>query len=237
MKALFSICLIFAAAFVNAAEKPAVAPPAASVVKGEVLEVLDAESFTYFRLKTKDGEVWSAVSKAPIKVGSQVTVENATAMKDFKSKSLNRTFPLVMLGNLPGTVAGAPVAGDSMAAAHAGVGAQKVDVANVKVAKAKGANAKTVAEVLTKSAELKDKPVLVRGKIVKYNEGIMGKNWLHLRDGSGTDADKTNDILVTTLNDAKLGDVVTVKGVVHLDKDFGSGYAYKVLIEEATLQK
>jgi hypothetical protein len=237
MKALFSICLIFAAAFVNAAEKPAAAPPAASVVKGEVLEVLDAESFTYFRLKTKDGEVWSAVAKAPIKVGSQVTVENATAMKDFKSKSLNRTFPLVMLGNLPGAAAGAPVAGASMEAAHAGVVTPKVDITNVKVTKAKGANAKTVAEVLTKSAELKDKPVLVRGKIVKYNEGIMGKNWLHLRDGSGTDADKTNDILVTTLNDAKLGDVVTAKGVVHLDKDFGSGYAYKVLIEEATLQK
>jgi hypothetical protein len=237
MKALFSICLILAAAFVNAAEKPAAAPPAASVVKGEVLEVLDAESFTYFRLKTKDGEVWSAVAKAPIKVGSQVTVENATAMKDFKSKSLNRTFPLVMLGNLPGAAAGAPVAGASMEAAHAGVVTPKVDITNVKVTKAKGANAKTVAEVLTKSAELKDKPVLVRGKIVKYNEGIMGKNWLHLRDGSGTDADKTNDILVTTLNDAKLGDVVTAKGVVHLDKDFGSGYAYKVLIEEATLQK
>jgi hypothetical protein len=65
----------------------------------------------------------------------------------------------------------------------------------------------------------------------------MGKNWAHLRDGSGSEADKTNDILVTTLNDAKLGDVVTAKGVVHLDKDFGSGYSYKVLIEEATLQK
>jgi hypothetical protein len=237
MKVLLAICVMLAATFVNAAEKPAAAPAAASVVKGEVLEVLDAESFTYFRLKTKDGEVWSAVAKAPIKVGSQVTVENATAMKDFKSKSLNRTFPLVMLGNLPGAGAGAPVAGDSMAAAHAGVVTPKVDIANIKVAKAKGANAKTVAEVVTNGAELKDKPVLVRGKIVKYNEGIMGKNWAHLRDGSGSEADKTNDILVTTLNDAKLGDVVTAKGVVHLDKDFGSGYSYKVLIEEATLQK
>ena len=40
-------------------------------------------------------------------------------------------------------------------------------------------NARTVAEILTKTAELKDKPVVVSGKVVKYNPGIMGKNWIH----------------------------------------------------------
>jgi len=64
----------------------------------------------------------------------------------------------------------------------------------------------------------------------------MGRNWIHLRDGSGVAADNTNDILVTTTQQAKLGDVVTVSGVVRTDKDFGSGYAYKVLIEEATFK-
>jgi len=106
----------------------------------------------------------------------------------------------------------------------------------INIAKASGANARTVAEIVTKAAELKDKPVLVRGKIVKYNPEVMGKNWIHLRDGSGVAADNTHDILVTTTTQAKLGDVVTVTGVVRTDKDFGSGYAYKVLIEEATLQ-
>ena len=84
---------------------------------------------------------------------------------------------------------------------------------------------------------MKDKPVSVRGKVVKYNEEIMGKNWLHLRDGSGAEADKTNDLLVTTKSAARPGDVVTVNGVVRLDKDFGSGYSYKVMLEDATLQK
>jgi hypothetical protein len=63
----------------------------------------------------------------------------------------------------------------------------------------------------------------------------MGKNWVHLRDGTGSEG--SNDILVTTQNQAKAGDVVTVKGVVRNDKDFGAGYSYKVLIEEAKLQK
>ena len=76
----------------------------------------------------------------------------------------------------------------------------------------------------------------VQGKVVKYNAGIMDKNWIHLRDGSGSAADGNNDILVTTDANAKLGDVVTVSGVVHTNKDFGSGYTYKILIEEATLK-
>jgi hypothetical protein len=64
----------------------------------------------------------------------------------------------------------------------------------------------------------------------------MGKNWIHLRDGSGSPSDDTNDILVTSASETKVGDVVTVKGVIRTDKDFGSGYAYKVLIEEATIE-
>lgn len=103
----------------------------------------------------------------------------------------------------------------------------------IKVAKAAGPNAYTVTEVVTKAVALKDKPVVVNGKVVKYNAGIMGKNWIHLRDGTGTEA--SNDILVTTAAQAKLGDVLTVSGVVRNDKDFGAGYLYKVLIEEATL--
>ena len=93
-----------------------------------------------------------------------------------------------------------------------------------------------MAEVVTKATALKDKPVQVSGKVVKFNAGIMGKNWVHLRDGSGQDANQSNDILVTTAAQAKVGEVVTVAGVVRNDKDFGSGYTYKVMIEDATLK-
>jgi hypothetical protein len=76
----------------------------------------------------------------------------------------------------------------------------------------------------------------VRGKVVKYNEGIMGKNWIHLRDGTGSVEKETNDVLVTSSSPAKVGDIITAKGVVHTNKDFGAGYSYKVLVEDATLQ-
>ena len=118
-----------------------------------------------------------------------------------------------------------------------GVSSKPLVIDDIHVTKAVGDNAKTVAEITTKATELKGKPILVRGQVVKYTPDVMGKNWIHLQDGSGTAADKSNDILVTTADQAKIGDVLTIKGVVRTDKDFGAGYAYKVLIEEATLQR
>lgn len=236
MKTLLAIYMLAAVTLGYAADNPASVSPAATVVKGEVLEVKDVESYTYLRLKTKDGETWAAVGKAPVKKGAEVTIDNVMVMKNFESKSLKKTFPSILFGTLAGAGGGASGAGNSMAAAHSDVAKAVVD-GDIQISKARGENARTVAEIMTKGAELKDKPVLVHGKVVKYNAGIMGKNWIHLRDGSGSAANNTNDVLVTTKNQTKVGDVLMVKGVVHTDKDFGSGYSYKVLIEEATLQQ
>jgi len=210
--------------------------PIASIVKGQVLETMDVESYTYLRLKTKDGETWAAVNKTPVKKGAEVTIENVMVMNNFESKSLKRTFPTILFGTLGGTGGSAPGVGNDMAKAHSGL-AKTIDAGDIHVPKASGPNARTVAEVMTKGAELKGQTVLVRGKVVKYNPEIMGKNWVHLRDGSGSPSNNTNDVLVTTMNQAKVGDVVTAKGIVRTDQDFGAGYSYKVLIEEATLQQ
>ena len=144
-----------------------------------------------------------------------------------------------MTGSAMGSSAmdGSTGSGHALGTAYATIPAKKLDTISVeRIPKAKGANAKTVAEIIKNRVALKGKTVVVRGKVVKYNGGIMGKNWIHLRDGSGSAADDTNDILVTSTNETRLDDVVTVKGIVHNDEDFGAGYAYKVLIEDATLQ-
>jgi hypothetical protein len=123
-------------------------------------------------------------------------------------------------------------------AVHMRAGAARaVDVGDVKVPKATGPDARTVAEIVAKGPDLKDKTVLVRGKVVKYTPGVLGKNWVHLRDGSGSASDGTNDVLVTTKDETKLGDVVLARGTVRTDVNLGSGYAYKVLVDEAKLQK
>jgi len=234
MKAIVAIAVMLFASAAWAAD-PA-KPTAAPSLTGEVLEVQDVDSYTYLRLKTKDGETWAAVNRAPVQKGAKVTIENPAVMKNFESKTLNRKFDTIVFGMLAGTGAGTAGKGGDLTTLHAGV-AKPADTADVKVAKATGPNARTVAEIVTKSAELKGKTIVVRGKVVKFTPEVLGKNWVHLRDGSGSAADNTNDVLVTTRDQARIGDVVLVKGVVHTDRDLGSGYSYKVLIEEATLQK
>ena len=201
-------------------------------VKGEVLEIRDVDSYTYLRMKTAKGEVWSAVLTAPVKKGEVVTIENAVQMDNFQSNTLKKTFPVIYFGNL----VGAPeyVAPKSSAATAP---VTKADLAaNVKVPKATGAQAYTVAEIIGKGAALKDKNVVLRARVVKFNPAIMGKNWLHVRDGSGSEADGSNDLLVTSADTAKLGDTVLINGTVRADKDFGGGYAFKVMVEGATLK-
>lgn len=106
--------------------------------------------------------------------------------------------------------------------------AAEVDLTGI--AKAEGG--KTVAEVFAEKDALAGKPVTFRGKVVKTNPDIMGKNWLHVRDGSG--AEGTNDLTITTAGTLpNVGDTVVVTGNVTLNKDFGMGYAYDVLVEDA----
>lgn len=123
------------------------------------------------------------------------------------------------------------------APAHGGaMSAGDDDVGDVKVPKAAGKDARTVAELFAQRSALKGKTVSVRGKVVKYNPGIMGKNWIHLRDGTGA-AGKDNDVTVTTQDAAAKGDVVTVQGTVAVDQDIGMGTPYPVIIQDAKVSR
>ncbi len=128
---------------------------------------------------------------------------------------------------------GAPPA--EMAAQHKAV-ATGPDVKVQKVAKATGADGRTVEEIWAQREKLKGKPVAVRGQVVKFTP-VMGKNFLHLRDGTGSADTNNNDVTVTTGDSAAVGDVVTAKGTVIVDKDFGAGYAYPVLVDDAKVTK
>lgn len=214
---------------------PAAAPATAPALTGTVLETMDSGGYTYMKLKTESGETWAAVNEAKVEKGATVTISSPMAMDGFESKTLNRKFDHIVFGNLgaPG-VPGSPA---DVAARHASVGKPAVDPGEVKVAKAEGPEGRTIAEVYAGKAALKGKAVAVRGKVVKFNGGIMGRNWIHLRDGSGKADSKDDDLTVTTSEKAAIGDVVLVKGTLAVDKDFGSGYAYAVIVEDAKLAK
>ena len=218
-----------------AATTPKPAPAMGEPLTGQVLERLDAPPYCYLRLKTAKGEVWAAIPEAKVEKGSEVTVANAMLMTDFESKTLKRTFAEVYFGTL--ATAGATAAG-SNPHAQAGQSGQSPKAVKVgKVEKASGADARTVSEVWTQKGSLNEKTVTVRGKVVKYSTGVMGKNWLHLQDGSGNRTKGTNDITVTTQDEVAVGATVTIRGVVRTNKDFGAGYSYAVIIEDAKVIK
>ena len=215
----------------------AIPPPQAMAVpegnpnlQGIVQETIPAPPYTYLRIKTAAGEVWAGVPATTQAKGALVTVVNPIMMENFESPSLHRTFAQLYLGTLAGA---APVSPASFAPGGAAPAAPVA--ADEKVAKAAGADACTIAELYARKQALHDQPVTVRGKIVKYNEGILGKTWIHLRDGSGQGAE--NDITVTTRDRAALGEVVTARGVLRLNKDFGSGYAFAAIVEDAKVTK
>lgn len=204
------------------------------LLSGKVLEVKDVENYTYLRLQTRDGEIWAAIPRTGVEVDAQVTIKNPSPMDGFESPSLHRIFDRIVFGTLADADSHSGAHGT--AAMHAAIG-QQSGVAKVDVPKATGPDARTVAEVVEKTPDLNEHAVKIRGQVVKFTPNVLGKNWLHLRDGSGSVANGSNDILVVTQDEANVGDVVLVTGIVRTDRDLGSGYSYRVLIEEARLQR
>jgi hypothetical protein len=199
-------------------------PPPGDDVEGKVIETMNSGGYTYAHLEHDGAKVWIAGPETKLAVGTSLGKMAGTLMTDFRSNTLNRTFDRIyFVGGFPGAAPVPATGSATIATAPAG--------ADEKIAAAP--NGKTVAAVWAAKDALKGKPMIVRGKVVKLNNGIMGRNWVHLRDGTG--ANGTNDLLVTTQDVAKLGDVVTATGTIATKQDFGAGYAYDVMIENATL--
>jgi hydrogenase maturation factor len=223
-------------------------------IKGKVLEVQSAGGYTYLLIKNEQGEVWIALPESKVEVGQEVIVSPGMMMKSFESKALNKTFDVIIFSSgladaddMPqATAAGenphasedmqAPVDDAELAKLSGGSARAIVPAADeIKVEKAKGKNAQTIEECFNDAEQLNKKTVQVRGKVVKFSSMIMGKNWIHLQDGTGDPEQKTHDLVVTTSGKAKKGDVVTIEGILHKDKDFGAGYKYAAIIEEAKI--
>ncbi len=222
----------------------AVSQPAAAPLSGKVLQTMDSGGYTYVYIQKKDGEkVWVAASATPVTVGSQVTFKGGMEMRNFESKSLKRTFDRIIFADAvvsdsPAKSVPAVSTKDNHKNVSGGSKAAASDK-NVKisVSKASGANAYTVQEIFANSGKLNKKKVVVKGKVVKVAIGIMGKNWIHIQDGSGSNAKNNHDLVCTSQAVADVDDVVTVSGVVAKDKDFGGGYKYSAILEDSTIKK
>lgn len=214
------------------------APTAAKTggTSGTVVETVDAAGYTYVQVDNGTEKIWAAAPAFTVAVGDNVVVPEGMPMNNYHSKTLDRNFPVVyfvdsVLNASSPAVAAADsaVMGEGHTPKTTAEAPTDVDLSNI--AKAEGGL--TVGEIFGDKGNLSGKEISLRGKVVKYSAGIMGKNWLHVQDGSGDSAAGTHDLTVTTSVTAQVGDTVLVNGPLTLDKDFGYGYQYNVIIEDA----
>ena len=210
----------------KAAAEQAPAKKAAAGQSGKVVETMNGGGYTYLQVDTGKEKFWAAAPQLKVKVGDNVMIPKGMVMTNFKSPTLKRTFDKIYFVNSVLVGNGQQALNDShkMPSGHPAVNAgEKTDLSFKGLKKAAGGE--TIAEIYKEKAKLSGKEIAVRGKVVKFNPNIMGKNWVHVQDGTG------QDLTVTTNAKAKVGDTVLVKGVLTTDKDFGAGYKYDVIVE------
>ena len=238
---------------------PSQAPdaPQLAAVSGKVVQKMDASRYTYIRLDDGAGnETWAVVPQTQLEIGGQITLKGGTVMRNFNSKTLNRTFDSILFATgviraagdqnvqtQAATMAGSDVIRSGMPAhgltsqSSGGSNRATVPFTDLKVEKSTAQNGYTVEELFEKAASLNGQKVTVKGQVVKVNPEIMGKNWLHIQDGTGDPAKSTHDLVVTSADIAEKGAIISIEGILAADKDFGSGYRYDVIVEDAVLMK
>lgn len=232
----------------RAGSKPS-ASPIQPPVAGRVVETTNAEGYTYVLVQHGDRKTWAASRQFEVRVGDQANIPEGWVMKDFKSRTLKRTFdwilfaPAVQVNGRSGkaTVESLPPGHPPLDTTAAGtatnraapVGAVPLEVKKGSVQKAPGGY--SVEECHSRKSELRGKTVKVRGVVVKFTAAVMGKNWVHIRDGTGAAA--AGDLTLTTAQRVKPGDTILAEGRMACDKDFGAGYKYAVLLEDAVISQ
>lgn len=210
-------------------------------VSGKVLQTIKSGGYAYVLVREKNRKkTWVAIPEMTVTVGETVSFEPGMVMTNFPSTTLKRTFDRIVFSN--GPVASskkkekdAILAGGKGSRGSAGA-VVAVSDEKVKVKKATGPNAYTVAEIFKNRVKLNGKKVVVRGKVVKVSSGIMNRNWIHLQDGTGTHMTGDNDLVVTSDAIPAVGDTVIVRGTMAKDRDFGSNYKYAVIVEKAEIE-
>jgi hypothetical protein len=193
-----------------------------------VIDKIDANNYSYLEVNEADETFWIAVPKMEIDKGEELYFSRAMEMKDFKSETIDRTFESILFVEDARKSSEHHSKIESPHSTLTSIPKEDINIEPVE-------NGYTVGKLFKQAEELEGKTVKVKGKVVKYNHQIMSRNWIHLQDGT---SEGTNyDLVVTSDERVNVGDVIIVEGTLVKDKDFGSGYLFKVLIEDAKVFK
>lgn len=208
-----------------------------TIHKGIAQEIIDTEDFIYIRIIENDLEKWVATSPTNVEIGKTYYFKTRMAMSYFESKKLNRTFENIYfvdkLSDNPDFDNVSMTTPSSDLNPHEKISTPKIQEDTINIEPIK--DGITIAELYKNRKKYANKKVKVRGQVVKVNYDIMNRNWVHLKDGTSNEG--KSDLTVTTLREVKVGDIVTLEGIVALDKEYGAGYIYPLVVEGVTSEE
>lgn len=227
---LFNTAIINSA-YANQKNTDEILQPAPNRIYGKVTDIIEAAGYTYAEVDTGKEKVWAATSTTPLKTGDMIAFTTEMPMKNFHSNSIKRDFPIIYFvsrfitdkESLAGTTT-------AMASPHGKIKPAPTAKAVEGIYKITDGN--TIAEIYTNKQKLNGKAIRVRGQVTKFTANVMNKNWLHIRDSSTLD-----DLTITTDSTAAIDAVVVIEGKLALDRDFGYGYVYPLIVEDARVTK
>jgi len=206
-----------------------------SYIFGKVKETMDSGGYTYMLLEFEGNDFWVAVPEMKVAVGEEVMLLPGDIMKNFHSNKLNRTFETIIFSQGPVSPKAMKAHSGSKLTKKPHSGTPMLPKEDIKVEKASGEGAITIEMAYQKAKELDGKTVLLKAQVIKVSKNILGKNWLHVQDGTGKKENKDYDLTVTTKASPAVGQLVMIRGVLHTDRDIGAGYFYPIIIEDANV--
>lgn len=205
--------------------------------KVTVQEVLQVESYTYLKVDENNTSKWLAVPRIEAKTGEVYYYQGGMLMKSFKSTELNKVFDeIYFLGSITnadvidiekGMVD--PVDNTTVTPA------KKPTLSKLELNIEEIDGGIQIGKLFENRLSYDGKKVKIKGEVTKFSSGIMGKNWIHFQDG--TEFEGAYDLMITTQDYVAVGDVIVLEGIITLNKDFGAGYFYKIIMEDASILK
>jgi hypothetical protein len=193
---------------------------------GKVIDKIPAKGYTYLQVSENKNDYWIAVPTMEIEIGETVYFSRFMVMEDFSSENIDKSFDEILFVE---DARKSPTP-DEMKNIHSG--ATSTEKQDIKVEPLK--DGVTVKQLYDDKSTLNGKIVKVKGKVTKFNKQIMKRNWIHIQDGTGDENEF--DLVITSNTDVQVGDIIIAEGKVAVDKDFGAGYFFPIMIEEAQIE-
>ena len=197
-----------------------------------IKELLPTPKYIYARVKEGEQLYWIATQKQDLEIGTPYLYNESLLKTQFESKEFDRVFDTIFLvttlvpkdhGIIEGTFHGSQNS------------TKKITVIKDAIAKqdsaAKFMGVVRISDLVIDPGKYEGNEVVISGECIKINANILDRNWLHMKDGSKDDY----DLVITSEEQVPKDTKISVRGIVRVNADFGSGYSYPILIENGRL--